>query len=215
MRPCFTPEEKERIERDYPTTPAEQLAQALGCPTYKIYSYAYRKGLRKTEEYMNSPESGRRLKGHKGNVTTFKKGHTPANKGKKMDESIREKVAHTWFKSGHLPKNAKYDGHISARKYKTGRVYLHIRVELGRYVLLHRHTWEQAKGEIPPKHVVTFKDGDTMNCNIDNLELITMKENRLRNSFYEQVPPELQPVKRLVASVKRRITKQQKKRDEK
>ena len=214
MRRRFTPEEKERIEMEYPNTPTEQLAQALGCPTYSIYGYAYRKGLKKTDEYLKSPECGRLIKGHKGNATTFRKGNIPANKGKKMDESLREKVAHTWFKSGHLPKNTKYDGHIFARKDKTGRVYLHIRVELGKYVLLHRHIWEQANGEIPQKHVVTFKDGDTMNCSIDNLELITMKENRRRNSFYEQVPPELQPVKRLVASVKQRITKQQK-RDEK
>lgn len=214
MKHRFTAEEKERIEREYPNTPTEQLALALGCPTYCIYGYAYRKGLAKTAEYLNSPESGRRLKGYKGNATTFRKGNIPANKGKKMDESLRAKVARTWFKSGHMPHNTRHDGHISARKDKTGRVYLHVRVELGKYILLHRHIWEQANGEIPPKHVVTFKDGDTMNCSIDNLELITMKENRRRNSFYEHVPPELQPVKRLVASVKQRITKQQK-RDEK
>lgn len=214
MKHRFTVEEKERIEREYSHTPTSELALALGCPIHCIYSYAYSKNLKKTKEYLSSPACGRLIKGHKGNSTTFRKGHTPANKGKKMDESLKEKVAHTWFKSGNLPTNTKYDGHISARKDKTGRVYLHVRIAIGRYVLLHRHIWEQAHGEIPPKHVVTFKDGDTMNCSIDNLELITMKENRRRNSFHEQVPPELQPVKRLVASVKQRITKQQK-RDEK
>jgi hypothetical protein len=41
--------------------------------------------------------------------------------------------------------------------------------------------WIKKHGPIPKGIVVRFKDGDHLNCNIENLEMISRKENLLRN----------------------------------
>lgn len=40
-------------------------------------------------------------------------------------------------------------------------------------VYLHHLIWEEQRGPIPPGHKVAFKDGNHLNCDIDNLELLT------------------------------------------
>jgi hypothetical protein len=64
--------------------------------------------------------------------------------------------------------------------------------------------WRDANGPIPPKHVVTFKDGNSRNCDISNLELMTMCENAKRNSIH-RFPQEIQEVIKLKAKLKRKI----------
>lgn len=60
--------------------------------------------------------------------------------------------------------------------------------------------------KIPKGHNIIFKDGDTLNCNIDNLECISDKELMQRNSI-NNLPEYL----REIISIKSRITKQIKK----
>lgn len=45
---------------------------------------------------------------------------------------------------------------------------------------VHRMNWEKENGPIPPGHVIRFKDGNTMNCAIENLECISRKEQAHR-----------------------------------
>lgn len=52
----------------------------------------------------------------------------------------------------------------------------------GDYIHYHRYLWEQEYGEIPKGHNVVFKDGDAMNCILENLECISNQELQLRNS---------------------------------
>jgi hypothetical protein len=59
--------------------------------------------------------------------------------------------------------------------------YYHIRISKGVWEPLHRNIWKKANGEIPPKHIVIFKDGNTLNCELDNLELISKDANARRN----------------------------------
>lgn len=107
----------------------------------------------------------------------FKPGFKPHNAG-----SIgRMKPNRTSFKPGDTPHNTKHDGAISVRKDSSRTAYKFIRMSKGKWKLLHRHVWEQANGPIPPKHIVVFRDRDPMNCELDNLELITMAENARRN----------------------------------
>jgi hypothetical protein len=49
------------------------------------------------------------------------------------------------------------------------------------YELKQRWVYEQKHGPIPDNMNVIFKDGNRQNCEIDNLELISKKENLLRN----------------------------------
>jgi hypothetical protein len=45
----------------------------------------------------------------------------------------------------------------------------------GKRVYLHRMVWEEKNGPLPPKHVLTFRDGNRTNVDIENLELVSMK----------------------------------------
>lgn len=124
---------------------------------------------------------GLRYQGPKRGV--FKKGHAAFNKGRKMPAEVKEKVARTMFKKGHLPHNAKStsDGCIRLRYDNRKAPVYFIRLALGKWEYLARHTWRQHHGEIPAGYIVTHKDGDSLNCDISNLKLISRAENARRN----------------------------------
>src|SRR5690606_32199751 len=116
----------------------------------------------------------------------IKPGNIPINKGKKQAEYMSPeaiaRTVRTRFKKGNLPHNtADSDGEIRIRETK-GRPYKHIRISLGRWVHLHKHLWEQKNGPVPNGHCLWAKDGNSLNTDPDNWELITRKENRIRNS---------------------------------
>ena len=114
----------------------------------------------------------------------FKKGHESWNKGKKFVAGGRSNE--TQFKDGHLPHNTKHDYAISLRKDKSGWTYKYIRLALGKWIPLHRHVWKTVKGEIPPGMIIIFKNSDTMDCRIENLEMISRAENARRNENREK-----------------------------
>ncbi|MPW31839.1 HNH endonuclease [Agarivorans sp. B2Z047] len=60
--------------------------------------------------------------------------------------------------------------------------------------LIHVKNWEEANGKIPQGMVFLFKDGNQLNCDISNLELITRAEHlRLNQHNYKQSYEELRP----------------------
>ena len=122
------------------------------------------------------------LKGKTHNRTTkFYKGMTSWNKGMKGFPS-NGRMAETQFKKGREPHNSKFDGATRYMKDKrTGFTYIEIRVAKAKWQGLHRFTWQKHYGEIPPRHIITFRDGYTMNCKPENLECITIAENLRRN----------------------------------
>lgn len=136
-------------------------------------------------------------------------GDTPPNKGRKQVEYMTpeaiEKTKETRFKKGSFPRNTKYDGFISARKDKSGRVYQYIRLANRKWQLLHQFIWIQAHGPIPEKHIVVFKDKNSLNCQIDNLELITLEENMLRNTI-QRFPEGLKQTIKLHRKLERILT---------
>lgn len=113
---------------------------------------------------------------------TFSKGHIPWNKAKRLLNWANK----TSFCKGHKPHNTKYDGYISIR-HTHERPYKWIRVAEGKFILLHRYVWEQHYGPIPPNHNVRFKDGDAMNCSIENLFLVSKTKNMDMNRNYPKM----------------------------
>jgi hypothetical protein len=109
----------------------------------------------------------------------LKKGHKAWNKGQHV--ITNPKCLKTTFKKGNIPANSKWDGYISIRRDKTEIVYLYIRIASGKWKPLHRYLYEQRKGPIPPGMILIFKDGNTFNINMNNLELISRKEHARRN----------------------------------
>ena len=113
----------------------------------------------------------------------WKKGHEPANKGKKISEYMTpetvEKVRKTTWKKGHRPVNEKQvgevikskatSGYLARKKSMTGSMWK-------RWELLHKAVWEEHNGPIPEGYTVAFRDGDRENCDISNLMLVKRDE---------------------------------------
>lgn len=112
----------------------------------------------------------------------FEKGHVPATKGLKWDEYMskkgQENSRKTTFKKGHVPANARPLG--SERMDLNG--YLMIKVaEPNKFVLKHKWLWEQHFGVIPSGYILTFLDGNPLNCELSNLKLISKTQNLILN----------------------------------
>ena len=107
----------------------------------------------------------------------FPKGHIPFNKGQKG--LWFEGSEKTWFRKGHIPHNAKPIGFEKITKDGFVEVKVREHPENGKRCFERKHhiIWEAAHGPVPKGCVITFLDGDTLNCDISNLALITRAEH--------------------------------------
>lgn len=182
----FTKEQEQKIKDEFLLKPVKRLADELGTTYGRIMRFLKKNDLEIPKELIEK----RKLDSRK------KKGDIPFNKGKKqvdyMTSEAIERTKKTRFKKGNKPHNTKSDKTIVVRKDSNGRDYKYIRIKKGVWKLYHRYIWEKEKGKIPENHLVVFKDNNTKNTNIENLELITMTENMYRNSKYSY-PKEVIP----------------------
>ena len=197
---------KQQIIDLYPHHSSKYIAELLGVSITKVYNTAWAANVKKSAEYMLTPESGRIIEPSVANQ--FKPGHTPHNKGKQISAEIYEKVAPTMFKKGNKPHNTKPNGTINIRADKSGRLYQYIKIKDCQWELLQRYVWTQANGEIPPGSVVIFLDGNYLNCDISNLQVISRRENMARNTI-QRYPAELQEVMKLTCKLKRKTNGKQ------
>ena len=197
---------KQQIIDLYPNHSSKYIAELLGVTISKVYNTAWDAKVKKSAEYMLTPESGRIIEPSVANQ--FKPGHTPHNKGKQISAEIYEKVAPTMFKRGNKPHNTKPNGTINVRADKSGRLYQYIKIKDCQWELLQRHVWTQANGEIPPGSVVIFLDGNYLNCELNNLQVISRRENMARNTI-QRYPAELQEVMKLTCKLKRKTNGKQ------
>ena len=100
----------------------------------------------------------------------------------------------TSFKKGQKPPNWKPIG--SERTYsKDGYILIKVAEGMHQWKLQHRVVWEAANGKLPKGALLSFKDQDKTNCNLDNLEVITMGENAVRNKYQvHKFPVEMHPI---------------------
>ena len=177
----WTDEQDRILEQEYPTAETDKLAQRLGKTISAVITRANKKGIHKTREYIlaHLPTGGKK----------WEKGHIPYNKGKKITEFMTpaqiEKLKQTQFKKGHVPKNYQPIGTEMECK---GYIYVKVtdtpnvrRVD--NWKLKHRLLWESVYGEIPKGHNIQFKDGNPKNITIDNLYIISQKEQMKQNSY--------------------------------
>lgn len=130
-----------------------------------------------------------------GNTGRFVKGQKSWNKGVKGYMGPNR----TSFKKGSVPKNRKPLG-TERICSKDGFVLIKI-AETNpytgfptRYKHKHVHVWEKNNGPVPKGHVVSFIDGDKLNCNPENLMLLNRKELLCLNLLnYQATPAELKP----------------------
>jgi len=197
---------KQQIIDLYPNNSSKYIAELLGVTISKVYNTAWAANVKKSAEYMLTPESGRIIEPSVANQ--FKPGHTPHNKGKQMDAEIYEKVAPTMFKKGNKPANTKPVGTINVRLDSQNRPYQYIKIKDSHWELLQRYVWTKANGEIPRGSVVIFLDGNYLNCELTNLKVITRKENMARNTI-QRYPAELQEIMKLTCKLKRKTNGKQ------
>ncbi len=200
-RSKLTPEQEEIIIRDYLKKPIKKIAKEIntdyGCIMRKLENL----GLSIPEEIRQQRKA----------VGMFRKGQEPVNKGKKwteyMSKEAQEISRKTTFKKGTVPPNkfSDYQEVIRLDKRKN-RPYFMIRLP-GESKLIYKHIWiwEQANNtKLPEGHNIVFKDGNSMNCTIENLECISNAELLKRNTIHKY-PEELQKVIKLKNKITRKI----------
>lgn len=223
----WTEAEKEYVAQHYANELTENIAKIVGRPVGSVYQLAQALGLKKSTEFLRSPESGRLRRGEYAPGSEkgwFKKGQSPKNKGLRRPGYGPGRMKETQFRPGNRTG-------MAARNYKpVGTIlpdtdgYLRIKVRDAKHgeeatgfgntkvwPLYSRWVWEQANGPIPPKHMVIFRDGNRKNCAIENLELISRSENARRNVMWNRYPRDLAENIQLLGAAKRRIRTKERK----
>ena len=139
-----------------------QLAAMIGVGIRRLEAFRKRQGIGK-------PDSG-----------SFKKGHTPHNKGKEAPWA-RTKCTKGHFKKGGRPHNAKPVGTLRVEN-SHGKKRMMIGIEGGRAVPYARWLWEKNKGPAPNGYVVRIVNGVWDDVRMDNLVCVSRSENARLNT---------------------------------
>jgi hypothetical protein len=207
-RHIWSDEEVAILQKLYPDTRTQDIADLLGLQLRKVYSKAKYLGLEKSEAYMRAElqRQGDRLK-LDGRAVQFKKGHHSWNKGLR---GVCFGGVQTQFKPGNVPHTIKpigterisQDGYLQRKVTNEGHARFH-------YKFVHRIVWEEANGPIPETHYVVFKNGNRLDVRLENLELITRSEHAMRNSIM-RYPKEIRDVMRMKGRLTKAIKKVEK-----
>lgn len=166
----WTEGEMDYLRKNYPHTSASDIAKKLHRTKKSIHQKALALNVKaETREVIAKPNSN-----------SYRKGNRPWNLGVKGYMSGNK----TSYKKGNKPHNTRSLGEIWIRADKD-KDYKYIKTEKGVELLSH-YIWKKHNGEIPAKHIIRFKDGDSMNCDIDNLMCISRAENARMNTNREK-----------------------------
>lgn len=200
----FTTEEDEMIKANYLSIPIKTLGDKMHRSFTGIMGRLKALNLELPEE----------LRAERKKAGMYRKGATPMNKGKKQSEYMSqesiEKTAATRFKKGEPNHNTLYDGAITIRydtmRDGTKRPYKWIRISKANWKMLHVKIWEDEHGPVPEGKIVVFKNKNSLDVKLKNLQLITLEENMRRNTIH-RYPVELKQVIRVVVKLKKSIKK--------
>jgi hypothetical protein len=183
----------------YPHTNEIELKEVFGLSPTQQYNIAWSNNVHKTSEYLS--RNAKRFKN--GVETRFKKGHKPFNKGLKWEDYIPQEhqssIRANFFTSDRRPVDKKYDGFIS-----NWDGYLYIRISRGKWKLYSWYVWEKVNGKVPKGYNIIYKDGNPLNCELSNLEMLSNAELMAHNNDY---PIEIKQLYQLRGALKRQINK--------
>lgn len=194
----WTKEETDTLISIYSNMLNKDIAEQLDRTVYSVNHKAYVLGLKKDPEFIAE------LKAQQMELMEkyrFLKGNISYNKGKKMSPELYAKVSRTFFKKGNIPHNTNEDGQEVVRNHH-GVLYHFVKVN-GRMQTKNRVVWELHHGKIPSGYNIIFKDGNTLNCDISNLECVTNAALMQRNGQHNY--PELREVIRLKNKLKTKL----------
>jgi hypothetical protein len=197
----WTRREEATVRRLYPIMSTKKLAAKMGRTECSVNGRADKLGVKKSLEYLASPDACRLRRGDEiGKEFRFKKGIVPHNTGLRRPGYAPGRMADTQFKKGQRTGKAAENWMPLGSIRADGEGYLRIKVREGTkgeaygfgntkiWPLLARHVWEKHKGPIPPGHKIVFKDRDRSNCAIENLELISSGDLMRRNTIHNYPP---------------------------
>ncbi|MEO1892689.1 MAG: HNH endonuclease signature motif containing protein [Alcanivorax sp.] len=204
MRRKWSEAEDRVLVRNYPDSLTADIARRLGRTNSSVYQRAQLLGLKKSEAFLSSEAAGRTNLLEAGKKHRFHADQTPWNAGKKgwqaggrakETQFKKGRRPHTWNPVGH--ERLTKDGYLQRKVADTGCTPRD-------YRMVHHLVWEEAGGEIPPGHVLVFRNGNKRDIRPENLELITRAENARRNSIH-RYPPELRAAMRAAGKLRRKI----------
>ncbi len=204
----FSPEQDEILKAEYLSMPIKSLARHIGKSHTGVRGRMRQLGLTIPKELAEQRKA----------ASQRKVGHIPFNKGKRQTEYLSaeqiERCRKTCYQKGNIPANTGKDGDIKIRFNSKRKIYsVWIRLSLANWVKLHVYNFEKANGPVPKGYCVAFKDRDTLNCDLDNLELISREENMRRNTIHN-LPQDLKEVLYTKAQLTRLINSELKKLDQ-
>lgn len=195
------------LEKLYPDHLGSEIALRVNHPLTGVYGKAKKLGLKKSEVFNAGPLACR-LDGKLGAGTRFQKGNPSWLKGRKGWRA-GGRSAETRFPKEHRPHN-----HLPVGSVVMATIgYLKIKIgEPKIWRFLHRKNWEEKHGRIPRGKAVSFKDGNRLNCAVENLELVNRRQLMSRNTIHKY-PTKVKQLIRLNAKLKRTIGKACEKQD--
>lgn len=179
----YTPEESVFLANNYTGKSIVELTQLFNdrfertMTQQQIKSFVHNRGITsgRTGRFEKGQVSWNKgKKGYMGpNVTSFKKGNSPANLKPLYTERIDTKDGFILIK---VPERDPHTGFPTRYKHK------------------HVWVWEQSNGPVPKGMKVAFRDGDKSNCDPGNLMLVSSAELLSMNLHgYRTAPEELKP----------------------
>lgn len=198
----FSKEDVNILINLYPNTLSSDIAKLLGCSLSGIYQKAQALNLKKDASFVVEQGKLSIQKAGIGSLSArYKTGNVPANKGKKMDAQLYDRVKHTFFQKGHTPANHKPIGY--ERITRDG--YIEVKTaEPNIFELKHRLIYKENFGEIPEGSVVRFKNGNKLDLSPDNLFLMSKSENMAENTIH-RYPVEVKRAIRTINKLTRKI----------
>ena len=210
-REVWSQEQIALLHEHYPHKRTDAIVSIIGKSVYAIYNKVAALGLKKTPEYLVSPETCRLRRGHDhpGKSTQFKKGLIPHNKGVKgitypgcvatqFKKGVRQGVAIKLYQPIGAERISK-DGYLQ-RKINDDMP------PQKRWRGVHIIVWEEVNGPLPKGHAVTFRDGDKKNITYTNLELVSRADLMKRNTIHNY-PKEIAQLVQLRGAVQRKINR--------
>lgn len=175
----------------------KQMAQMLNDAFGTSYTHSQIKGYYARHD-LDSGLTGR-----------FPKGYTPPNKGRKGYCAPGSEKGH--FQAGHTPHNKTPIGTVVVKT--DGYLWQKVGEGSRDWRQLSHILWEQANGPVPDGCRLIYKDGDKLNCTLDNLALVTLAENAvMNNKGLRSDVPEHTETGILIAKVKIAVAKRKKAR---
>jgi hypothetical protein len=208
----WTAKEKRALRTLYPHIRSEEVTRILGRPLSSVYRMAAKLRVKKSAAFNRSVLSGRLVPGNadRGAAYRFRKGQVPANKGLRRPGWAPGRMRETQFKKGQWPANKDPDFYVLGALRVNTHGYIDMRVSFEPGAMgwrcLHKILWEDANGPVPKGHRLRFKDGDRLNVDLANLELVALADAMRRNSVHN-LPKPLKDAIQALGNLKRTINR--------